>query len=240
MHTLFISDLHLDTSFPRLTELFLQFINNHTKNAEALYILGDLFEVWIGDDALTDYHWEIIHHLKKLSQRMPVYFLPGNRDFLIGSSFAQLTGITLLKDPSVIHLYGIPTLLMHGDSLCTHDRFYQSYRKLVHSDIIKKTFLSLPLRYRKKIASRLRDKSKKRGRNLDPQLLDVTSHLIPTIMKKFNVQQLIYGHTHKPAIYLFGQPNDFKQCYVLSDWHKKGNMLVCAADKGEKRLTYFD
>jgi len=150
MATYFISDLHLDSSKPHLTQLFYAFIDKRLEDAEQLYILGDFFEVWVGDDNHTEYNQEIINALKTLSAKINVYIMPGNRDFLIGSEFINASGTTLLEDPTVIDLYGQPTLLLHGDSLCTQDKSHQRFRKLSRNPKLNRWFLKLPLAIRKK------------------------------------------------------------------------------------------
>ena len=204
MHTLFISDLHLDDSRPEITQLFMAFLTTKATQSDALYILGDLFETYIGDDEKTALQQQVIQALSALKQTgMPVYLMHGNRDFLIGKSFAKQSQVTLLPDPTIIDLYGTKTLLLHGDTLCTKDIKYLAFRKKVRNVFLQKIFLMLSIKKRLAIAKKARHISEIHNQNTELAILDATPEEIPHIMQKYNVQQLIHGHTHRPAIHYF-------------------------------------
>lgn len=243
MSTLFISDLHLSANQPALTQLFLKFLQNQARQAEALYILGDLFESWVGDDDETPYNQQIVSALAELNASgVNTYFMPGNRDFLIGQKFINKAGVKLLTDPSFILLYDIPTLLTHGDSLCTLDKQYIYFRRLTHTRFLQVLFLKLPLSLRKKIARYLRgvDHTSMTG---DPKF-DVVMAELFRCLKHYSAQLIIHGHTHLPCIQLFinqslQQHNNLTPTrIVLSDWSStQGNVLVVTPKKYE--LIYF-
>lgn len=227
MTTFFISDLHLDESRPAITELFLHFLTEQASQAQALYILGDLFEAWIGDDEQTPLHLQISAALQQLTQKdVPVYYIHGNRDFLIGEQFLQASGCQLLTDPTVIDLYGNPTLLTHGDILCTSDSRYQRYRRFVQHPLSKKIFLALPLSIRQKIANYLRNKSKQYTTTAAEHIMDVTPATVIATMQQYQVKQLIHGHTHRPAIHTLHLNNQTAKRYVLGAWEESGNTLI--------------
>jgi UDP-2,3-diacylglucosamine hydrolase len=238
MNTYFISDLHLDAQHPQMIDLLVNFLQTTAANADALYILGDLFEVWIGDDDPSQYIQQLKTIFKKLTITVPVYFMHGNRDFLVGEQFAMETGIQLLKDPSVINLYGTPTLLTHGDLLCIDDHNYQLFRHKVRDEKNQKIFLRLPFIIRKMIARFLRNKSKKRAAQNDYQFIDANFAEIKKQMQQHAVKQIIYGHTHQPCIEYFNHDNEMLMRMTLSDWEGCGNVLVCG-ESGEKRLVYL-
>ena len=227
-HTLFISDLHLSPSHPHITEYFFQLLKKEATHADALYILGDLFETYIGDDENTSLHQSVTSQLKKLD--VPIYFMHGNRDFLIGKKFINACGATLLEDPTVIDLYGKPTLLMHGDTLCTQDKKYLAFRRIVHNPFVQKLFLKLPLTFRQQLATSARSASNQHTQKATASILDVTPEEIPRIMQHYQVHQLIHGHTHQPSIHLFWLHQKLFTRIVLSDWDHKGHFLVCYED----------
>jgi UDP-2,3-diacylglucosamine hydrolase len=241
MATLFISDLHLDASHPQLTNLFLIFLKTHAKSADALYILGDLFEIWLGDDEPSEFAVIIQQALHEhiTTNQIPTYFLPGNRDFLVGKTFAQQTGIVLLSDPTIINLYGEPVLIKHGDDLCTQDSRHQYFRRISRNFLVKKAFLTLPCSIREKMGAKIRLASQKRSPTLIPEKMDVTPEVIPKLMQQHQVYQFIHGHTHQPAIIYFPLHDRLANRIVLSDWGNNGNFLKVEPD-GSKRLIYFD
>lgn len=218
MQTAFISDLHLSEQHPEITAYFDDFLKELPRDLDAIYILGDLFEVWIGDDEMTSFQLKIAQLLKAASQHWPIYFLPGNRDFLLRSDFCKMSGMSYLKDPTVINLYGTKTLLMHGDGLCTQDKLFQLYRKIVRSQLFKILFLKLPLTYRKKVALKMRKQSQNRNQRISTELMDVDQNSLKKIMQKYRCTQAIYGHTHRPSIYYFDVSTNLKKVYVLTDW----------------------
>lgn len=238
MAILFISDLHLSEQEPHITQLFLHFLQHRAPTAEALYILGDLFEAWAGDDDLSPYNKSIIAALKQLSDsNVRVYLMHGNRDFLIGKQFARLTGCQLLSDPCVIDLYGEATLLVHGDSLCTLDTNHIKFRQLTRHAVIKWLFLALPLFIRLWIIKKLRHASKAQGKKLTADMMDIAPAALTQIMTEHSVQQLIHGHTHKPTLHWFTLHNKLANRIVLSDWNQQGNVLICQPNS--KQLTNF-
>lgn len=239
MTTLFISDLHLDANQPNKTQLFQDYLLNLKSKPDAIYILGDLFEYWVGDDISSEFHQNVIKTLQEITKKnIPVYFMPGNRDFLIGKRFAKQTGCQLLTDPTVINIYDRNILLMHGDSLCTHDKRHQRFRKFTQNKISKNLFLKLPISIREKIANKLRNISKQTTQRLSLDVMDVTAEEIPKVMQQFNVKELIHGHTHRPTIELLINNDSSCERIVLSDWGKLGNALLYHPD-GRKELIYF-
>jgi len=225
-HTLFIADLHLEPEEPARTELFVRFIKEQASQAEALYILGDFFEVWIGDDYETTFNQRIKSALKVLSsQGTQLFFMPGNRDFLIGDRFARQTGCQLLPDPSLITLYGKTLLLTHGDSLCTQDKQHMRLRKLTQKSSLKKLFLLLPIKLREIIARKIRQASQHHTQQTPAQIMDVDPEAVSKMLSKQKVIALIHGHTHKPNIHPSNSKQKAKRI-VLGAWHNEGNVLV--------------
>jgi len=225
-HTLFISDLHLCQEQSKTVDVFLNFLKNQARSADALYILGDFFEVWIGDDDLNEFNVKIIEALQKYTALgIPTYFMHGNRDFLIGKRFAKLTGIQLLKEPNVIQLYDTNILLLHGDSLCTRDIKHQKARKIMHNRFYQKIALALPLTVRKYLAKRFRNQSQNNKRNLSANIMDVTPEEVLRVMQESNVKTLIHGHTHRPAIHEITINQERGKRIVLGAWHHEGSYL---------------
>ncbi|MDE2089519.1 MAG: UDP-2,3-diacylglucosamine diphosphatase [Gammaproteobacteria bacterium] len=229
-HTLFISDLHLDPARAAITELFLEFLRTTAPRAEALYILGDLFEAWIGDDAADAAHRPVIEGLRALAAGgTPVYLMHGTRDFLVGTRFEQMSGARLLPDPSVITLYGRPALLMHGDTLCTDDVDYQHFRALVRDERWQCEFLALPPARRTEIAHRLRAASQEYTRGKKPEIMDVNPRAVERALREHGVRYLIHGHTHRPAVHTFPLDGRTATRIVLGDWYEQGSVLHCDA-----------
>jgi len=229
-NTYFISDLHLDESHPHLYKLFYDFIDSIKAEgkykAETLYILGDLFEVWIGDDiidhSLGKQYLPTIKKLKELSDSgTKIYFIQGNRDFLIGETFMQRIGGTLLPDQKIIDLYGTKTLIIHGDTLCTDDKAYQRMRKLFRLKIIQKLYLSLSLESRVKKANKIRQASKNETQKKAQMILDVNQDEVTKVAKRGGVTKIIHGHTHRPAEHVFDVDGVQVKRIVLSDWRDK-------------------
>lgn len=228
MHTLFISDLHLDDSRPEITALFMRFLKNEAKHADALYILGDLFETFIGDDEKTALQQQVCEALLALSKNaIPIYLMHGNRDFLIGKQFAKQSGIKILPDPTVIDLYGKPTLLLHGDTLCTQDVDYLKFRKKVRNVLLQKIFLAQSLKTRRLLTEKARRVSKKHNEKTSLDILDATAEEIPRLMQKYQVNQMIHGHTHRPSLHYFWLNSQPFFRIVLSDWETMGHFLSC-------------
>lgn len=231
MTTLFISDLHLCAQRPAITELFLQFLRNEATKADALYILGDLFEYWIGDEAaLNGEYRPIIAGMGALRAAGPaLYVMRGNRDFLMGAEFEQQSGARLLPDPTIIDLYGNPVLLMHGDSLCTDDVEYQAFRKMVRSDTWQREYLSKTVAERDAISRRYRQMSKTATANKRPEIMDVNQDAVATVMRQYQVYDLIHGHTHRPGQHSFDLDGRRARRNVLGDWYEQGSILRCTA-----------
>ena len=226
MATLFIADLHLQTEEPAITAGFLRFLRGEAKSADALYILGDLFEAWIGDDDPNPLHREMaaaIHAL--VDSGVPCYFIHGNRDFLIGKRYARESGMTLLPEEQVLDLYGRNILIMHGDTLCTDDTGYLAFRAKVHTPWIQKVFLALPLFIRNRIAARMRAGSKAANSSKSMTIMDVNPQAVVSVMEKHGVQWLIHGHTHRPDVHSLIASGEAAHRVVLGAWHTEGSMV---------------
>ncbi|WP_318374631.1 UDP-2,3-diacylglucosamine diphosphatase [Enterobacter sp.] len=234
MATLFIADLHLQTEEPAITAGFLRFLAGTAREADALYILGDLFEAWIGDDDPNPLHRQIAAALKALAESgVPVYFIHGNRDFLLGQRFARESGMTLLPEEKVLELYGKRLLILHGDTLCTDDAGYQAFRAKVHQPWLQTLFLALPLFIRMRIAAKMRAGSKSANRTKSLAIMDVNPQAVVKVMEKHQVQHLIHGHTHRPDIHALTANGEPAYRYVLGAWHSEGSMVKVTADKIE-------
>lgn len=232
MATLFISDLHLDDSRPGITQLFETFLaGDEARAADAVYILGDLVEAWVGDDDDAELPGRIARATKALAEHgVPVYFIVGNRDFLIGKAFAERAGLTLLEDGTVHELYGRPTLLMHGDVLCTDDVAYQALRKQVRSPEWQAQVLALPLEARRALAAKARAESKAHTSSSMETIMDVNAGAVADAMHKAGVTRLIHGHTHRPAIHRFELDGQPAERIVLGDWYEQGSVLRVTPD----------
>ncbi|HHG8774344.1 TPA: UDP-2,3-diacylglucosamine diphosphatase [Raoultella planticola] len=234
MATLFIADLHLQTEEPAITAGFLCFLRGEAREADALYILGDLFEAWIGDDDPNPLHQEIASALNALTRSgVPCYFIHGNRDFLIGQRFARACGMTLLAEEKVLDLYGRRVLIMHGDTLCTDDAGYLAFRAKVHTPWIQRLFLALPLFIRRRIAARMRADSKAANSSKSMAIMDVNPQAVVNVMEKHQVQWLIHGHTHRPAIHSLNANGEPAFRVVLGAWHSEGSMVKVSKDDVE-------
>lgn len=236
MTIFFISDLHLEEQRPEITDIFLNFLRNQACHGEALFILGDLFEAWIGDDDLSSYNLNIIHSLRQASQQgLPIYIMHGNRDFLLGKKFLSMSGCTLLPDECVINVYGTPTLLMHGDTLCTQDIKYLQFRKKSRNWFYKRLVLLKSLAKRRVLAAQLRAVSREHTRTTADYIMDVTQTEVERVMQKHRVLHLIHGHTHREAVHHF-QMNELSATRtVLGPWHDQGSVLICEPN-GNKSL----
>ena len=227
--TLFISDLHLDPERPAITELFLDFLGTRAPGSEALYILGDLFEAWIGDDDSGPMNDAVCDGLQACTGAgTPVFVMHGNRDFLLGTAFAKRCGCTLLDDPARIELYGTPTLLMHGDLLCTDDTEYMGFREMVRSPGWQEALLSKSLQERRLMAQEMRASSREQTSGKAESIMDVNADAVDRIMTEHHVQRLIHGHTHRPAIHDLEVAGHPAQRIVLGDWYEQGSVLVCS------------
>ncbi len=232
MTTLFVSDLHLDPSRPDITRLFVDFLARDARDADALYILGDLFEAWVGDDDPSDAGTVVADALSGLSQSgVPVFFMHGNRDFLLGDAYARRAGMTLLDDPTVIDLDGARVLLTHGDLLCTDDLAYQAFRTQTRDPAWRATFLAQPLDARLAFAESARAASRARqGELRDAGTMETITDVAPTTVASFfdahGVEKMIHGHTHRPAVHRAAGSTRV----VLGDWYTQGSVLRVDAD----------
>lgn len=238
MNTLFISDLHLSLARPEVTTAFCQFLRSRTADTETLYILGDLFEAWIGDDDPSHLARTVIEALRRLTHRgIQLYFISGNRDFAVGRRFARETGCTLLPDQQVVDLYGERALVLHGDTLCTGDAAYQKVRRRVRNPVLLSTLRHLPLWVRRQIAVQGRARSAAVNRNKAEYIMDVAQDAVTTAMSASGVKTLIHGHTHRPGVYPLTVDGQRAQRIVLGDWSDTGWVLV--ADRNGLRLESF-
>lgn len=219
-HTLFISDLHLCESRPAINEVFFRFLESDASKAEALYILGDLFEYWIGDDDIDHgLNRQVADGLAQLSQSgTQVFFMHGNRDFLIGERFASEAGLTLLPDPTLRDFYGKPVLLMHGDTLCTDDVDYQRFRTMVRGAEWQRAFLSKPLEERRSEVEDYRRRSEQAKQGKTMEIMDVTPDTVKNVLKETSRPILIHGHTHRPAHHQIDIGGMHCHRWVLPDW----------------------
>ncbi len=227
-HSLFISDLHLCESRPHITHAFVHFLKTTAIHAQALYILGDLFEYWAGDDAISvGKQHAVIEALKNLSnKKVNVFFMHGNRDFLVGKVFADATGIKILADPSLVTLYGKPVLLSHGDAMCTDDVAYQQFRNEIRTDEWKTQFLGQPLDKRIATIGQLRIKSAQEKSTKSMQIMDVNNTAVESLLTDYHYPPLfIHGHTHRPNKHMHTVQGHTCERWVLGDWYEQGSYL---------------
>ena len=233
MTTLFVSDLHLDPERPAITELFGRFLDGEARDADALYILGDLFEAWVGDDDPSEAGTFVAARLKALADAgVPTYFIRGNRDFLLGDAYAKRAGMTILPDPAVILLQGEPTLILHGDLLCSDDTAYQQFRTQTRDPRWQAQFLAQPLAARLAFAAQARAASKARYGELQASgqsetITDVSPATVREWFARYGVRRMIHGHTHRPAIHDEGGG---ATRIVLGDWYQQGSVLRAGED----------
>lgn len=229
MTTLFISDLHLTPQRPQITAEFIDLLHGEARGVDALYILGDLFEYWIGDDAAGQLGYTpVIRGLRALSDAgVPVYFMRGNRDFLVGERFARDTGCDILPDPTVIDLYRERVLLMHGDYLCTDDVEHQRFRALVDDPDWQNGFLSEPVEARMRIAEDARQQSHAHKDSVAMDIMDVNQDAVRRAFAEHGTHLMIHGHTHRPAVHDAGQPTGTRRI-VLGDWYEQSSVLRCS------------
>ena len=233
MTTLFISDLHLDASRPQATALFARFLRDEARAADALYVLGDLFEAWVGDDDDSEVGALVAAQLRGLADTgVPVYFIRGNRDFLVGNDYARRAGFRLLPDPAVVMLYGQPTLLMHGDLLCTDDVAYQQFRAQTRNPAWQAQFLAQPLAARQAFAAQARAASMARQQEMKGDdraqfetVTDVSPATVAATFARFGIDTLIHGHTHRPAMHELEVAGRPCRRIVLGDWYEQGSVL---------------
>ena len=238
MTTLFISDLHLDPSRPAITALFLDFLRGQARQAEALYILGGLFEAWIGDDTPSPAADAVAVALRELADAgVPVFFIRGNRDFLLGEDYARRAGMRILPDPCVVPLYGKPVLLQHGDLLCTDDVAYQAFRAQTRDPAFITQFLSQPLEARIAFAQKARAASQARQSEMKEDdraqfetVTDVAPAEVVATFRRYGVDTMIHGHTHRPAVHAVQVGDTSCTRIVLGDWYEQGSVLRVDAD----------
>lgn len=237
--SLFISDLHLDPQRPETIGLLLEFLATRARTAAELYILGDLFEAWVGDDDDAPLGSHIIAALRACSDAgTPIRLMHGNRDFLLGETFARQSGCHLLADPAVLDLYGVPTLLMHGDLLCTDDSGYLAFRRQVRNREWQQAFLARPVTQRRQLAMQMRDASRTETQQKAESIMDVNPGAVNRAMTAHRVRRLIHGHTHRPAVHDLTIRDQPAQRWVLGDWYDRGNYLEC--DANGCRLQVFN
>ncbi len=238
MATLFISDLHIDSASPEITGQFLTLLSGEARTAEALYILGDLFESWVGDDAPDADQLAAMAGIRALtSGGTPCFVMHGNRDFLLGDRFCAMTGARLLPDPLVMTLYGEPVLVMHGDALCTDDRPYQRLRATVRDGAWQRQFLALSARARRALAGAARVGSKAHTAGLNYSISDVNAASVGLALRAADVSTLLHGHTHRPGIHALAVDGRACTRIVLGDWHTRGSVLRW--DRGGPELVFL-
>ncbi|MGR6861226.1 UDP-2,3-diacylglucosamine diphosphatase [Aliivibrio salmonicida] len=226
MTILFISDLHLSPLRPDITDCFLDFMSNEAIHADTLYVLGDLFEFWIGDDDNSPFNGVIKDAFKALTQQgVECYFIQGNRDFLLNKRFCKETGVQLLDDHTVIDIDGEKVLIMHGDTLCIDDTKYQEFRAKVHQPWLQWVFNRIPLFIRQRIVKNVQDKIKEKKQHKELTIMDVTQNEVENVMSEEGVKRLIHGHTHRPDTHTFNHNNQDMTRIVLGDWYTQGSIL---------------
>ncbi len=232
MATLFIADLHLEDKRPEITAILIDFLRGPARAAESLYILGDLFEFWIGDDVISATATTVAKELKSLSDSgVAVYFLHGNRDFLLGDHYARQAGMELLPESLTVDLYGRPTLLLHGDTLCTDDVEYQVFRQQVRNPAFQAMFLNQTLDQRLDMAASARDASREHTGNSDMAIMDVNADAVVAAFEQAETRHMIHGHTHRPAVHQHTLSNGIEaERIVLADWCRSGSYLQVTAE----------
>lgn len=226
MTTLFISDLHLEANRPEIADQFLRFLETEALHAERLYILGDLFESWVGDDDPNEHYGWIKQALRKLTRRdVPVFFMHGNRDFMIGEVFAEETGVTVIEDPSIIEIYGNSVLLSHGDAYCTDDVEYQGMREMSRDPEWQAMMLGKSLEERLLFAAQARATSKASSSSINEDITDVNTDAIDEALRAAGVYIMVHGHTHRPAVHDFAVDGQPARRIVLGDWYDQGSLI---------------
>ncbi|MEQ1880123.1 MAG: UDP-2,3-diacylglucosamine diphosphatase [Burkholderiales bacterium] len=227
--SLFISDLHLSQETPAANQALQNFLDSQAREASALYVLGDLFEYWIGDDSLDgEFAPQICAAFARLaSQGVKLFFMHGNRDFMIGARFARESGMSLLDDPCLIDLHGKPTLLMHGDTLCTDDFDYQKFRATVRSVTWQGEFLAKSPAERSQIAQQARQHSELAKQTKQTAIMDVNLAAVEAVLRQHGYPRIIHGHTHRPARHLRVVDGNPCERFVLADWYSQGSYLIC-------------
>ena len=229
MHSIFVSDLHLSPERPRINQVFFDFAGHTAAQAESVYILGDLFELWVGDDDLADaFNASVADALHRLSSRgVALYFMHGNRDVLVGQAFAARCGAKLMSDPTLLDLHGTRTLVMHGDTLCTDDIEYQKFRVYAHDPGNQRRFLSQPIAARRAQMLGMRAGSEKHKQGTSAEIMDVAQAAVEQVLREHGYPRLIHGHTHRPARHLHTVDGRSCERWVLNDWYTRGGYLRC-------------
>lgn len=232
MHSIFISDLHLSPERPHINQVFFDFAAGTAAQAEAVYILGDLFEYWVGDDDLADsFNASVADALAALSGKgVKLRLMQGNRDVLLGAAFARRCGAELLADPTQLDLHGTQTLIMHGDTLCTDDVKYQRFRSCVRNPVIQRLFLFLPRALRRAQIHRMRTESEKHKHGASAEIMDVAQATVERVLREHEYPRLIHGHTHRPAQHVHTVDGHRCERWVLNDWYQRGGYLRCDAN----------
>ena len=231
MHSLFVSDLHLAVERPHIVEQFFSFLTGPARSADSLYVLGDLFEHWLGDDNFEDpLNADVARAFSSLAASgTPVLFMHGNRDVLVGQEFARRAAATLIDDPTLVDLYGTPTLLMHGDTLCTDDVEYLQFRAYAHNPQNQVRFLGMPLAARRAEMDALRARNVNAKLGKTAQIMDVSSAAVDNVLRRTGYPRLIHGHTHRPARHVHEVDGHTCERWVLADWYENGSYLRCDA-----------
>jgi len=231
MHSLFVSDLHLAVERPHIVEQFFSFLTGPARSAEALYVLGDLFEHWLGDDNFEDpLNADVARAIASLAASgTAVLFMHGNRDVLVGGEFARRAGARLLDDPTLVDLYGTPTLLMHGDTLCTDDVDYLQFRAYAHNPQNQARFLGMPLAARRAEMDALRARNVNAKLGKSAEIMDVNGSAVEAVLRKAGYPRLIHGHTHRPTRHVHEVDGHVCERWVLADWYENGSYLRCDA-----------
>ncbi|PKF61076.1 UDP-2,3-diacylglucosamine diphosphatase [Psychromonas sp. psych-6C06] len=242
MSTLFIADLHLSEQHPKITETFFSFLDSHTTNIDALYILGDLFEVWIGDDEHTPLMDLVADKLSQYSKQhhIPIYYIHGNRDFMIGKKYANQSSMQLLPEHYVVTLYGQKVLLMHGDTLCLADKNYQKMRKVIHNPILQTIFNLLPLHFRKKIGWKIRTASQSKKVHKKNNIMGVTQDEVERLLLFHRCHTLIHGHTHQVAEHQFKISGESFKRYDVGDWFHNYSYLEVTEQSCQLHISKVD
>jgi UDP-2,3-diacylglucosamine hydrolase len=224
--TLFISDVHLEPAQPQITEQLLEFLGAARGTTEALYILGDLFEAWLGDDDPEPEHRRVVEAVRALRDSgTRCFFMHGNRDFLVGTRFASEGGCELLEEHTIADLYGERVLLMHGDLLCTDDVEYQAFRRMVRDSGWQQRMLALPVAQRAALAQQMKAQTRARVMQKAEEIMDVNQETVEATMRRFGVRKLLHGHTHRPAVHRFPLDGEQAVRIVLGDWYTQGSVV---------------
>ena len=229
MHSIFVSDLHLSPERPHINQVFFDFAARIAARAESVFILGDLFEYWVGDDDLADpFNASVADALAGLTgKRVKLRLMQGNRDVLLGEAFARRCGAKLIIDPTVLDLHGTKTLVMHGDTLCTDDVKYQKFRSFARNPVYQRLLLCLPLALRRALIRRMRAGSEKHKQGTSAEIMDVAQATVERVLREHGYPRLIHGHTHRPARHLDMVDGHRCERWVLNDWYQRGGYLHC-------------